>query len=616
MDNNNKPDASGALARPGTTSRSQIIALAALVVAVTLVYGWFSFTLTFQSNDDPAMLGIASGIFSVEGGSPRLVFQSAFLGKLYQSLFASWPGFDNYAALQLLLTTLSLLCISYTILRINHSLLVLLSILIIATVYVAPMIYFIQFTHTSMLCLIASSILLLRQVFSEKHIASVWLLALLLAVFAIAMRSANLVVVLCAVAMIAGVRVLIALSTNNVAGGGNARALAIKLLALAVFALASLFASKALQQAEQRVFYSEPEWQAFWEGHTNRAYVLENWPKWLSVEQLQTAFEQEAGLTRSEYLLMRGWLPIDREAYSLEGFEQLANITRNLAVESPGVIDRLFEANRLLMQVSLDEPILFASGALLLLLGILYATQNGSQTSAQLLNALFWMFAGYAILIGIIILYRFPPFRVTLSVTTLCMLAAIACQAYISAHYAPSTQGSRRNQGIADLLGYGALVIGMLAMNLHGYFLEYHENMWKIRDHRCKNSANELRALEDIPGAGTIFLSPNLIDSTCYIKPFDHNYPTILQERAIGFGWRNLTPWLQDRIFAEHDNLFDAICATPENTFVAPQDYHFYIANYLRQHRPQYTFKYKTNGTGSPNHLECVLRDVQNTQQP
>ncbi len=606
MDNNNNTATHTAGTANANPDRIIIIALSALVLLATFGYGWLGFTLTFQSNDDPAMLGIASGIFSVDGGSPRLVFQSAFLGKLYQSLFALWPGFDSYSALQLLVNALSLWCIAYTILRINSNLLVLLSLLVVGTVYLAPMIFFIQFTHTSMLCVIASCTLLLRQAFSEKLSISVWLLAAVLAIFAIAMRSANLMVVLCVIAIVAGIRVLVALSSGHGLGAAGLLPVAKKWLALLVFALACVFASKGLQQAEQRIFYSEPEWQAFWEGHSNRAYVLENWPKWLSADQLVAAFHAEADLTPSEYLLLRAWLPIDNQVYSLAGFAQLADITRALAGESPGIADRLLEANRMMIETSMKEPILLSSGAVLLLLGIIHSTRNSRQASAQLLNVMAWALAGYAILMGIILLYRFPPFRVTLSITTLCMVGAIACQAYISARFATAQQQQPRSNPTANLLCCGALLAGVLALNLHGFFLTYSDNVWKMREQRCALADQELQALEAIPGQGTIFLSPGLIDSTCYIKPFDHQYPAILQQRAIAFGWRNLTPWVQHRLFAEHDNLFDAICASKDNTFATSYRSHPQIAQYLLEHKPEYTFRYKAEGTGSPNQLECV----------
>ena len=576
------------------------------VVLLTLVYGLAFFPLRFETNDDVAMLGIARGFFGNEIGEPRLINMSAFIGALVGSAFKLAPGFDAYSAFHWLAGYGSVFTIAFVWLKRSRHPLACLGLAYLATAFFTPVLFELQFTKTSLLCVSAAVVLLLDhglRAGSPARLGGVVFFALL----GTLIRSVN---------QMAGGALLLAAAACAAAialARGDARTKVMRRLAVQGGLVAVILVlAGGLEWAEEQVFYGSPDWQQFWQHRTDRAYVIDNWPREIGRERIGAELEHELGITPQQYGAVLRWLPVDSETYSSASFASMAKVVRALetkvesgAKEVGGGARLRTEAARYAGWLSERLEILHAAGAMLVFAACfaLLAPRRGERWRAGAIG-LFWSAALLGLLFGVHALFRTPPHRVWMPLM-MTIFAANAFSLLMSSHAENRLLAIRSNPKRSALVG--VLLLGSLVLfPLHRDFLERSRHAQEKRVYQCGLTDLHIRALASLPETGRIFLAPQVVSSECLIAPMRMNFPAFLEGRLVSFGWRNLTPWARSALFSEHENLIDLMCNEPGNVFVLnPYDFQMWRA-YLDRHRTDAKFA-RYSESLPPAILKCEI---------
>ncbi len=577
------PPAPRPASEPSDAARALL--LSTLILLGCVAYGAATFALEFDTNDDAAMLGISLGLFSDRLGDPRLVHQSAFLGAGIGALFRILPAFDWYSATQWLLCLSGFGAIGFTLLRRDRSVLALASFAAVASAFVAPILFRMQFTQTSFVCLTASAALLLDAVSRPRAGRGTLGVALAFGVLSILVRSVNLVAAGIVFAFLAA-----GLALNWISRGEGRRAAASVALVLGFGAVLGAIAWVS-NRAEGAIFYSDPAWNAFWLHQADRAFVLDHSSEGGELARVAAALERSLGITPQQLVAMLHWLPIDERIYSLESFGRMASVVREMEASSPPVLARLAARLPELIGFASSSPIFAHSAIWILALAGLQAIKKPALWPKSIAIGVGWTGLLFALIAGISLAYRLPPYRVWMPLSLLCVIGSLACHAILAAEPAPDpAHEARATSSERRILASRLSVLGLVALvgfaPLHLDFRRRASELAPVAEQLCAMTEAHVRAFRALPPGARIFIAPRVVHSECYLKPFRTRYPIELEEHVVSFGWRNLTPWVREPLFAQHDRLFDAVCADPRNMFVLhPIDWKD-IEGYLRRHEP------------------------------
>lgn len=607
QDRNEEPsnDPDPATASLNLTGRGLSLSISVGILFVSLIYGSTVFPFWFDTNDDAAMLGISMGLFGDGVGDPRLIYQSAFLGAAIGPLFRSWPGVDWYSGLQCLACAGGFGTMGYLALRRDSSLLGIATVLAVTSAFLPPLSFNLQFTQTAFVCVMTGLVGLIDGLRRSRPHWPLLLVALAWMTLACLFRPASLVASQLALAVLAGLAVLDRVRERDRDG------LKRDLGTVAGFAVALAAIVASVQSLESSIFYSEPEWQAFWTHLADRPYVLENWPRWIGLERIVAALETRLGITPEQYFAMVSWLPISKDLYSVEGFREMAAVIDGIELDRRarlGTLWSLLDAGRRFL---VDTP-LFRYGLGLIGLGaVLAAFRDVSRWGRSLVLGAVWMIVPCVFWLSITFAYRPPPPRVWIPLVALAVWCNLACQAVSAAQRPAATiagwRGDRR--GLVALLILGLALAGPIPV--HAEFARVGQILAKRRANACAQTERQVAAFERLPAGATIYLSPMTVQIDCYLRPFHLEYPEIIVDRVVPFGWRNLTPWIRDELFAEESDLFDVVCKRPDNMFVADATTYPNVVRYLDRHEPEITLVRWADDL-PPNILSCRRQERAN----
>jgi hypothetical protein len=555
--------------------------LSAAILVGCLVYGALSIPLEFESNDDVGMLGIARGLFGDGVGDPRLVYQSAFIGALVGSLFRLTTQIDWYSALQWAIALAGFATMTTVVLRRNRSPVSVAAVVVVAFATVAPTLFTLQFTQTSFVCLATALVLLID--LGTRSDRSRWATlagAMFFAILAVEIRSATL--------MAAQILLLaVGLCSALEQGAGRKFRAAWRTFAVwSVFALVLTTIAAGLGFAEERIFYADPAWQEFWNHHVDRAFVLENWPRWIGLERIAYELDRQLGITPQQLQAMIRWLPITADLYSTQMFGKMAVVIRGIESAGPFESTNVLRTLGAFREFVTRTPFFLASLWTLALLGLIVASSDRSLRLRALAISGFWMTVPCALWVGIALLFREPPYRVWMPIAGLALWCAVASLAVLA------SGGGRDGKPVPAARpapGHRAawIVLGVLGfVPLQATLREIVVARAREQAQLCAMTDFHLRALERIPDGARVFLAPQVIHSNCLLRPFRSEYPDVLVERTIALGWRNLTPPVRATLFAERSDFFEEVCSNPANMFVLHPAYLAEIQAYLRRHVP------------------------------
>jgi len=195
--------------------------------------------------------------------------------------------------------------------------------------------------------------------------------------------------------------------------------------------------------------------------------------------------------------------------------------------------------------------------------------------------------------LGVDLLFRPPPYRVWMPFLAVdawlyLALASIdasprrdASEAVDHEAGAPALAALQVRWGLA-----GVLATLAIAFPLHLEVSRLLAARVADRPNDCAMTAAHLWALEQRPPGAQAFVAPMVVHSECFVNPFRVAVPRTLLVDAHTFGWRSLMPPVHDALFAHGPNVFDAICARPDNMLVLHPSQRVYLDRYLARHRP------------------------------
>lgn len=547
----------------GAPGRGLALALSAGILACSLLYGWMVFPFWFDTNDDAAMLGISLGLFGDGVGDPRLIYQSAFLGAAIGQLVRTWPGIDWYSGLQCCVCAFGFVTMSYLVLRRDSSLLSVATVFAVTSAFLPPLFFNLQFTQTAFVCLMTGLVALIGGLRRSRPHWPHLLTALAWMTLACLFRPASLAASQLVLAVLA---VLVVLEWLGERDRGP---LTRDLRNVAVMAVVLTAVVASLQSLESSIFYAEPAWQAFWANLADRPYVVENWPRWIGLERIVAALEEKLGITPEQYFAMVSWIPITKELYSVEGFRAMASVIDGIELEHAarlGTLGSLLDAGR---RFIVDTPLFRYGLGLIGLSAALAVFRDVSRWGRSIALGAVWMIVPCAFWLAITLAYRPPPPRVWLPLVALAVWCNLACQSVSQMPNRATTAGGWQSdrRGLVSLLVLGLALAGPIPV--HAELERVGQILANRRSNACAATQVQVAAFQSLPEGARIYLSPMTVQIDCYLRPFHLEYPEVFVDRVVPFGWRNMTPWIRDELFAKESDVFDVICKRTDNMFVA-----------------------------------------------
>lgn len=599
IDGSPPPDV-GPGVEPGVGRSRRAFLLASAIVLGSALYGASTIPFWFDMNDDAAMLGISMGLFGDGVGDPRLIYQSAFLGAVIGALFRVAPGFDWYSALQCAVLLAGFWTMAHVLLRRDSRPLALASVLVATSAFLPPLLFNLQFTQTSFVCLMTGLVLRIdamrRESLRGPLLASALGWMLLAALFRPASLMAGQVLLVGITLLAIGDRLL------DRDREGALRDLAVSTgLVIGLTLLAT-----GLQSLEGRLFYGDPAWNAFWTHLGDRPYVLENWPRWIGLPRIVTALHQELGITPEQYLLMASWFPISEELYSVDRFREMARVIDGIEVAGDARISPLRGLLAAGRDFFVSTPLFRYGVGLIGLACALPALLDPARRGRSIVLAVVWMALPCLLWLAITVAYRPPPARVWMPLLALSLWCGLACRTVL-APPASETDLARPGVDRRGLVALAILGLGLVGpFPVHAEFRRVVQILSSRRARDCEVSRQHVEVFQRVPTDARIYLAPRVVHADCTLRPFHLDYPEVLVDRGVEFGWRNLTPWVREELFAEQSDLFDVICADPDNMFVVHPQTLPKVERYLQRHRPDVALQ--PYASDLPGHiLSCAL---------
>lgn len=583
MERENRAERAGQTSHDPAFGRESLhrtpILLAVSTVIASIVYGALTMSPWFDTNDDPAMLAISIGLFNDGVPDPRIVYQSAFLGALLGQLSGLHPGVDWYSGLQWTVCIGGFLTMNAVALRRDASLLTWGSVAAVTSTFLPAFLFNLQFVQTSFVCLMAGMVSLVDALRRPTTGARPFIPAICWLFVAPLFRQASFMaaeIVLLALFVLA---VLDRLSRGQPAGlRRDASILGSTAIGLALFVL-------TVQGLERATFYSDPAWADFVDNLSARPYVVENWPRWIGLERIGHALQDGLGLTPEQYWAMVHWIPISSEWYSVQSFARMAAIIRELDATPESFASLLATHVAIARAFLSDTPIVRAGLGFIGVVTLIGAAARPADRARIVGQGIFWTAFPAVIWLGTSIAFRPPPPRVWLPILALAMWGSLISRVVVSSGPERAPIRWSRREGLAGL----ALVIALGGpFPIHAAILRKAQLQERLRAARCESTHHFIAAFERIPESATIFLAPRVVHAECFVRPFVlRDYPEVMLERTVSFGWRLLTPTIHEKLFARNSDLFDTVCHDPANAFVANAPTRSIVERYLARHRPE-----------------------------
>lgn len=554
--------------------------LAAAIVACSFLYAALTMSPGFDTNDDPAMLGISIGLFTDGVADPHLVYQSALIGSLLAALARLEPAFDWYSTLQWIVCIGGFLTMSHVLLRRDASPLGVASVVVANSIFLPPFLFNLQFVQTSFVCLTTGIVLLVDAMRREPLRGRALAWALAWTIVAALYRSATLMAAVTALAVVALLTV-----ADRALERDRPRMLR-DVSILSAFALVLLALGSGASALERSLFYSDPGWREFYDHLSDRPYVLENWPRWIGLARIVPTLQRELGVTPEQYLAMVHWIPISKDVYAIERFTEMAGVIREIEVDLGSLsatLPPILAAGREFLATTPPFRLCLWIVALIAVLG---AISNPTRRGRALSLGVVWIVVPCLLWLAIAVAYRPPPPRVWMSILLLAFWGSLACRAVLPGADAAFAR-NRVRDGVLALVALGLALAGPLPV--HAVLRRNAQIRAEMREERCRTSREHVAAFETLAKGASVYLAPQVVNAECFIRPFEQRYPKVLTERTHAFGWRVLTPRIHESLFATDTDLFDAICRNPDNMFVANPPTQVVVRRYLRRHKPEVT---------------------------
>lgn len=280
----------------------------------------FGFTLllmtpTYDTNDDPVMALVASGYGTVEGPDEHLLYSNVLLGFILKQLYTIAPLVPWYGSYLLLSQFVAHWLLLYAILLLKRNRFTVFSYLFF---YLAVGVYFIshlQFTTTAFMVGLAGLTLVIVSLFQDqrgKHLPWLKWEGAACLIYASLIRYPSLQM-LC----------LASLPLVVVIGWKLARSVELKPYLLPAFL--AVCGVLGAQYYDRQYYQQDAVWRDFLPYHSVTALLI-NYTQIPYFEPTKPIFD-EVGWSNTDYGMLREWVYLDQDTYSLERLQQFKQKT-------------------------------------------------------------------------------------------------------------------------------------------------------------------------------------------------------------------------------------------------------------------------------------------------
>lgn len=272
-------------------------------------------TPTYDTNDDPVMALVASGYGTLEGPDEHLLYTNVLLGGILKQLYTVAPHVPWYGSYLLLSQFMAHWLLLYAILLLNRNRFTVFSYLIF---YLGVGVYFLshlQFTTTAFLIgLVGLSLIIVSLLQDQRGVHLPWLKweAAACLIYASLIRYASLQM-LC----------LASLPLIVVVGWKFARNVPLKPYLLpAALMICGVLGSRYY---DRQYYQQDQAWSDFLPYHTVAGWLI-NYTQIPYFEPTKPIFD-EVGWSNTDYWMLREWVYLDQDTYSLERLQQFKEKT-------------------------------------------------------------------------------------------------------------------------------------------------------------------------------------------------------------------------------------------------------------------------------------------------
>jgi hypothetical protein len=284
------------------------VAIVAAISTTALAVAFFN--VRYETNDDPTMQLIVSGIMFDDQPDEHLLFTNVLIGLPLRSLYVHFPDVPWYASYQLLTLTLSTAAALYAFLRVNSTLRQGVVCLLYLLTAVLPSTIELQFTKTAFLACLSGILLLITPLYlasPASRVRDIVGCALLISGSLIRFECLLMAFIMMVPAAVAATYFA-------------PRRAAWRLIPI----FATLVISVALYQFNQMYYARDPAWKEFYAYNAKRAEFTD-YQRYRYTPESATAF-RDAGWSEIDYGMMLNWFFADRDLYSLERMQQISQI--------------------------------------------------------------------------------------------------------------------------------------------------------------------------------------------------------------------------------------------------------------------------------------------------
>ncbi|MDO4323077.1 MAG: hypothetical protein Q4C61_11165 [Lachnospiraceae bacterium] len=288
---------------------------------------WFSFLLNalfftglllafrpvYETNDD---VGIASMVNGAKGVyDAHLIYSHYFLGLLLKALYLIKQNFPWYGVLQYVVLYLSFTAVTYVLIRKMAS---------PSAVWISGVLVFwfsyegyikVQFTKTAGIASAAGLLLLFYAVTRERISKKALACGMLLSVTGFLYRDAQF---FAEAALMTGIGVFLLLDLTELERGKR-----LQRFGRYIAAFGSLLALVLVLHFADQYFYTSPDWEAYKQSREVKTELYDR--GFPSYKENESAYN-ELGIDENAYRLLRGWVNMDTEKFSVETLEKIASM--------------------------------------------------------------------------------------------------------------------------------------------------------------------------------------------------------------------------------------------------------------------------------------------------
>lgn len=328
-----------------------------LIVLFTLILPFY-----FETNDDTAMLGIASG--SSIGGVPdaHLIFINYLYGLILATLYTLLPAIEWYTVLFVLIHIIANSIISWKIVNHRTPFIRRISYLFLLYIFEVRNLYNLQFTTTAAICALSGILLLI----SEKKYQQIIGVILFTLAFAIRFEAVILVLAICSPLII--YKLLEQL---------KARSFSFIFIAAAVIVFPVI-----IKAIDHNIYNNDPNWVTYQEYNSYRSSINDN-PNAEKIKELPSS------VTESDYQLFLMFFPdaqvfdnetvkeISSKLNKIEAGDKISNIPQNISPYRKYLIVLLVIIILKLVVVNNKSKIILLSSVLISVLSMCFVSLDG-----------------------------------------------------------------------------------------------------------------------------------------------------------------------------------------------------------------------------------------------